>query len=46
MINEEQEDFLQCILSIPLKERSWKKLVTLDSLPAFSGGPILTNEAW
>ena len=45
MISEEQEDFLQCILSIPLEERGWKKLVTLDSLHTFSGGPILMNEA-
>lgn len=36
MISEEK-DFLQCILSIPLEERSWKKLISLDSLHAFCG---------
>lgn len=44
-ISEEVKDFLQCILTIPLVQRSWKKLVMVDSLPMFCGGPIPTNEA-
>ena len=45
MISEKEEDFLQSILAIPLRERSWKKLVKLDSLHAFCGGPPSTDEA-
>ena len=45
MINEEQEEFINRILSILLANRSWKKLVTLDSLHAFCGRPISTDEA-
>lgn len=45
MISEEQEDFLQRILTIPLVKRSWKNLVTLDSLHAFYGGPISMDKA-
>ena len=45
MISEEEEDFLQSIIAIPLRERSWKKLVKLDSFHAFYGGPAPTNEA-
>ena len=45
MISEKEEDFLQSIPAIPLGERSWKKLVKLDSLHAFCGGPPPTNEA-
>lgn len=44
-ISEEQEDFLQHILTIPLEEGSWKNLVTLDSLHAFCGGLIMTYKA-
>ena len=45
MISEEEEDFLQSILAIPLGERSWKKLVKLNSLHAFCGGLTPTDEA-
>ena len=45
MISEEEEDFLQQILAIPIGERSWKKLVTLNTLHAFCGQPILMDEA-
>jgi len=45
MINEKEEDFLQHILAIPLRERNWKKLVTLDNLHAFCGSPIPTDKA-
>lgn len=44
-ISEEEEDFLQCILAIPFGERSWKKLVTLNSLHAFCGGLVPMDEA-
>ena len=43
-ISEEEEDFLQCILAIPFGERSWKKLVTLNSLHAFCGGLVPMDE--
>ena len=45
MISEEEKDFLQRILAIPFRERSWKKLVTLNDLHAFCGGPVLMDEA-
>ena len=45
MISDEEFDFLQCILAIPFAERSWKKVVTLDSLHAFYGGPIPMDKA-
>lgn len=45
MISDEEFDFLQSILAITFVERSWKKVVTLDSLHAFYGGPIPTNKA-
>lgn len=44
-INKEEKDFLQHILIIPLRERNWKKLVTLDNLHAFCGKLILTDKA-
>ncbi|KAK9986895.1 hypothetical protein SO802_031846 [Lithocarpus litseifolius] len=39
-----QENFLKRVWAIPLKERKWKDLVTLDTLHAFCGGlePTLT----
>ena len=42
----EQKAFLQKVFEIPFKERSWKKLVNLDTLHAYCGGPIATEEAW
>ena len=41
----EHEGFLERIFEIPFKERSWKKLVNLDRLHAFYGGPIPSEEA-
>ena len=32
MITLEQEDFLRRLLDIPFTRRSWKRLVTLDTL--------------
>ena len=45
MILPEQENFLEMVLAIPFAERSWKRLVTLDTLHAFCGGPIPSEEA-
>ena len=45
MINKEQRDFLGWILQIPLIERSWKKLVMLDTLHAYCGGIVPMAEA-
>ena len=36
----EQEGFLERIFEISFEERSWKKLVNLDTLHAFCGGPV------
>ena len=38
--------FLQKVFEIPFEGRSWKKLVNLDTLHAYCGGPIPTEEAW
>ena len=45
MITFEQEDFLTRVLDIPFVWSSWKRLVTLDTLHAYCGGPIPTPEA-
>uniref|UniRef100_A0A7N2MAW6 Sodium/calcium exchanger membrane region domain-containing protein n=1 Tax=Quercus lobata TaxID=97700 RepID=A0A7N2MAW6_QUELO len=39
-ISEEEFEFLQRILAIPLVQRSWKRLVTFDSLHAFVANQI------
>ena len=41
----EQEAFLERVFKIPLEERSLKKLVNMDTLHAFCGGPIPFEEA-
>jgi len=41
-VTNEQENFLKRILAIPLEERKWKDLVTLDTLYTFCGGLELT----
>ena len=45
MILPKQEAFLERVFEIPFKERSWKMLVTLDTLHAFCGGPIPSKKA-
>ena len=37
-ITNEPEDFLGKVQAIPLEERKWKDLLTLDTLHAFCGG--------
>ena len=44
-IIDEQEDFLRKFWAIPLEERKWKDLVSLDTLHAFCGGSVLTSVA-
>ena len=44
-ILSEQEGFLERVFEIPFEERSWKKLVYLDTLHAFCGGPIPSEKA-
>ena len=39
-ISEEEFEFLQLILAIPLVQRSWKRLVTFDSLQAFVANQV------
>ena len=41
----EQKAFLDKVFKIPFEERSWKKLVNLDTLHAYCGGPTPTEEA-
>ena len=36
----EQEDFLRRVLDIPFTQSSWKRLVTLDTLHTYCGGPV------
>ena len=45
MILHEYEALLERVLAILFMERSWKRLVSLDTLYAFSGGPIPSMEA-
>ena len=45
MILPKQQAFLERVFEIPFKERSWKRLVTLDTFHAFSGGPIPSKKA-
>ena len=40
-ITNEQEAFINRVLEIPLEQRKWKDLVTLDILHTFCGGPEL-----
>ena len=40
-----QEAFLERVFDIPLEERSWKRLVNLDTLHAFCGRSIPFEEA-
>jgi len=41
----EQESFLERVFEIPFEERSWKRLVNLDTLHTFYGGSIPSKEA-
>ena len=45
MILPEQEVFLERVFEIPFEERSWKKLVNLDTFHNFCVGPIPSEEA-
>ena len=38
-ISDEQEAFIHRVLEIPLEQRKWKDLITLDTLHAYCGGP-------
>ena len=38
-ITDEQEAFICRVLEIPLGQRKWKDLVTLDTLHTYCGGP-------
>ncbi|KAF3963144.1 hypothetical protein CMV_012442 [Castanea mollissima] len=42
----EQEAFLERVFEIPFEERSWKRLVNLDTLHTFYEGPVPSKEAW
>lgn len=44
-ITDKQENFLKRVWLIPLEQRKWKDLVTLDTLYTYCGGPELTSEA-
>ena len=44
IILPEQEDFLERVLAIPFVERSWKRLITLDTLHAFVKDPSLLRK--
>ena len=38
-ITDEQEEFIQRILEIPLEDRKCRDLITLDTLHLYCGGP-------
>ena len=44
-ITNEHENFFKRFWAIPLEERKWKDLVTLNTLYAYCGGPEPTPEA-
>ena len=44
-IIDEQEAFICWVLEIPYDERKCRDLITLDTLHAYSGGPVLTLAA-
>ena len=41
----EKRAFLERVFKIPFEETSWEKLVNLDTLYDYCGGPIPTEEA-
>ena len=41
----EEKAFLERVFWIPFEERYWKKLVNLDTLYTYCGGPIPIEEA-
>jgi len=45
MILPKKNAFLERVFEIPFEERSWKKLVNLDTLHAYCGGSVPTEEA-
>lgn len=45
MILPEQEAFLERVFEMPFVERSWKRLINLDTRHAFCGGPVPSEEA-
>ena len=45
VITLDQVDFLEWVWAIPSEQRSWKRLVTLDTLHAFCGGSKPTPKA-
>ena len=44
-ITDEQEEFIQRILEIPLEERKCRDLITLDTIHLYCGGPDPSAEA-
>ena len=44
-ITDEQEEFIQRILEIPLEDRKCRDLITLDTLHLYCGGPDPSAEA-
>ncbi|KAK9988581.1 hypothetical protein SO802_028820 [Lithocarpus litseifolius] len=41
----EQKAFLERVFKIPFEERSWKRLLNLDTIHSFYGGPVPSKEA-
>ena len=44
-ISDEQEEFIQRVLEIPLEQRKCRDLITLDTIHLYCGGLELTLEA-
>ena len=44
-ISDEQEEFIQQVLEIPLEQRKCRNLINLDTIHLYCGGPEPTLEA-
>ena len=45
-ITDEQEEFIQRVLEIPLDQRKCQNLINLDTIHLYCGGPEPSLEAW